>query len=65
MQIQEYTAAQILAAVTAAANVSDDWAQSSAQTRAALLRGLSDVLVANREELVLLAARHCSPERRT
>jgi NADP-dependent aldehyde dehydrogenase len=55
MQIQEYTAAQILAAVTAAANVSDDWAQSSAQTRAALLRGLSDVLVANREELVRLA----------
>jgi NADP-dependent aldehyde dehydrogenase len=55
MQIQEHTAAQIQATVTAAANVADDWAQSSAQTRAELLRGLAAVLVANREELVRLA----------
>lgn len=52
MQIQEHTAAQIRATVTAAANVADDWAQSSAQTRATLLHGLGDVLVAHREALV-------------
>jgi NADP-dependent aldehyde dehydrogenase len=55
MQIHEYTAAQIQAIVTAATNTADDWAQSSAQTRAELLRGLGAVLVANREELVRLA----------
>src|SRR5579864_5160467 len=52
MQIQEHTAAQIRATVTAAAQVADDWAQSSAQTRATLLHGLGDVLVAHREALV-------------
>ncbi|NYH15030.1 aldehyde dehydrogenase (NADP(+)) [Paraburkholderia bryophila] len=55
MQIQEHTAAQIQATVAAAARISDDWARSSAQTRAELLRGLGDVLVENRQELVRLA----------
>ncbi|SIT43862.1 NADP-dependent fatty aldehyde dehydrogenase [Paraburkholderia ribeironis] len=54
MQIQEHTAAQIRATVTAAAQVADDWAQSSAQTRASLLRGLGDALIAHREALVSL-----------
>jgi NADP-dependent aldehyde dehydrogenase len=55
MQIQEHTAPQIHAAATAAAQAADDWAQSSAQTRATLLRGLADILEANREALVRLA----------
>lgn len=55
MQIQEHTAAQIHATVAAAASVSDDWARSSAQTRAELLRGLGSVLVEHRQELVRLA----------
>lgn len=55
MQIQEYSADQIHSTVTAAAGISDHWAQSSAQTRATLLRGLGDVLAAHRELLVRLA----------
>lgn len=55
MQIQEHTAAQVHAAATAAAQTADDWAQSSAQTRATLLRGLASALAANREALVRLA----------
>lgn len=54
MQLQEHTAAQVQAIVMAAAKVADDWAQSSLQTRAALLRGLGHALVANREELIRL-----------
>lgn len=54
MQIQEYSTDQIHATVTAAAKISDHWAQSSAQTRAALLRGLGNVLAAHRETLVRL-----------
>jgi NADP-dependent aldehyde dehydrogenase len=55
MQIQDTPAAQVHAAATAAAEVADDWAQSPAHVRAALLRGLGDALVANRETLVRLA----------
>ncbi|WP_144139618.1 aldehyde dehydrogenase (NADP(+)) [Paraburkholderia sp. BCC1884] len=54
MQIHEHTNAQIYATVEAAATIADDWAQSSAQTRAKLLRGLADVLLKNRETLVRL-----------
>lgn len=55
MQIQDHTAEQIDATVTAAARVSDDWAQSSGKTRAALLRGLADALTEDRQALVRVA----------
>ncbi|RKP57600.1 aldehyde dehydrogenase (NADP(+)) [Pararobbsia silviterrae] len=55
MQIQEFTAAQIHAVVAAAHDVSDDWAQSSVKTRAALLHALGDGLQAERDALVRIA----------
>lgn len=53
--MQDHTPEQIDTAVTAAASAADNWARSSAETRAALLRGLADALQAERETLVPLA----------
>ncbi|WP_322049209.1 aldehyde dehydrogenase (NADP(+)) [Paraburkholderia sp. J67] len=52
MKINDYTSDQIDAAVSAAENIANDWAQSSRETRARLLRGLADVLQARRDKLV-------------
>lgn len=53
----ESTAAEIDAAVAAAARVADDWGDSPAPVRARLLRGLADALDARRATLVPLADR--------
>lgn len=55
MQIQDHSAAHIHATVTAAAAIADDWAQSSAHTRAALLRALANALDTQRDALVRIA----------
>lgn len=55
MTIHESTPAQINGAVTAASRTAGDWAQSGAERRAALLRGLADGLHAQRETLVRIA----------
>ncbi len=55
MQIHDHSVAQIHATVTTAANAADAWAQSSAPTRATLLRGLAAALDAQRDTLVPIA----------
>ncbi|MRV73976.1 aldehyde dehydrogenase family protein [Duganella sp. FT92W] len=55
MTIHESTPAQINGAVTAASRTAGDWAQSGAERRAALLRGLAEALHAQRETLVRIA----------